>query len=89
MLYVRGNRRDYDQWAADGNYGWSYDDVLPYFIKSEDNRNPYLAPSKYHGVGGLLTVQEAPYQTPLAAAFVEAGVELGILFGSFFFVLFC
>ena len=77
MLYVRGNRRDYDTWSALGNYGWSYDEVLPYFIKSEDNRNPYLAKSKYHGVGGLLTVQEPPYQTPLGAAFVQAGIELG------------
>ena len=77
MLYVRGNRRDYDSWAAMGNYGWSYDDVLPYFIKSEDNRNPYLAESPYHGVGGYLTVQEAPYKTPLATAFVEAGIEMG------------
>ena len=77
MLYVRGNRRDYDSWAAMGNYGWSYNDVLPYFIKSEDNRNPYLAATPYHGVGGYLTVQEAPYKTPLATAFVEGGVEMG------------
>ena len=77
MLYVRGNRRDYDSWAAMGNYGWSYDEVLPYFIKSEDNRNPYLANSPYHGTGGYLTVQEAPYKTPLATAFIEGGVELG------------
>ena len=77
MLYVRGNRRDYDSWAAMGNYGWSYNEVLPYFIKSEDNRNPYLAQSPYHGVGGYLTVQESPYKTPLATAFVEGGIELG------------
>ncbi|EFX84142.1 hypothetical protein DAPPUDRAFT_47585, partial [Daphnia pulex] len=77
MLYVRGNKRDYDSWAVD-NPGWSYDDVLPYFIKSEDNRNPYIAANtKYHGTGGYLTVQEPVWTTPLAAAFVEAGVELG------------
>lgn len=80
MLYVRGNRRDYDSWAAMGNYGWSYNEVLPYFIKSEDNRNPYFAQSPYHGVGGLLTIQEAPYRTPLASAFLEAGIELGMFF---------
>lgn len=77
MLYVRGNRRDYDDWAANGNVGWSYDEVLPYFTKSEDNRNPYLARSPYHGVDGYLTVQEAPFRTPLAAAFIQAGVEMG------------
>ena len=77
MLYVRGNRRDYDSWAANGNTGWSYDEVLPYFLKSEDNRNPYLARSKYHGTDGYLTVQEAPYRTPLAAAFIAAGEEMG------------
>lgn len=52
MLYVRGNKRDYDLWEALGNKGWSYEDVLPYFIKSEDQRNPYLARNtKYHGTG--------------------------------------
>lgn len=78
MLYVRGNRKDYDEWESMGNTGWSYDDVLPYFIKSEDNRNPYIAANKkYHGTGGLLTVQEPAYVTPLLNAFIEAGVELG------------
>lgn len=79
MLYVRGNKRDYDDWAFRlGNTGWSYDDVLPYFIKSEDNRNPYIAANKkYHGTGGYLTVQEPAYKTPLLATFIQAGVEMG------------
>ena len=77
MLYVRGNRRDYDRWAEMGNTGWSYEDVLPYFIKSEDNKNPKYAGTKYHGIGGYLTVGEAPYKTPLAEAFIKAGEELG------------
>lgn len=52
MLYIRGNRRDYDQWASLGNPGWSYEEILPYFRKSEDQRNPYLAKnSRYHGTG--------------------------------------
>ena len=50
MLYVRGNRKDYDHWEQDGNPGWGYDDVLHYFKKSEDNRNPYLAATPYHQV---------------------------------------
>jgi choline dehydrogenase-like flavoprotein len=77
MLYVRGNRRDYDQWAQLGNYGWSYDEVLPYFVKSEDNQNPYLAGTKYHGKGGYLTVSEAGYQSPLGGAFIQGGKEMG------------
>lgn len=78
MLYVRGNKRDYDRWAAEGNTGWSYDDILPYFKKSEDNRNPYIAANtKYHSTGGYLTIQEPPYRTPMVAAFLQGGVEMG------------
>ncbi|XP_017891654.1 glucose dehydrogenase [FAD, quinone] [Ceratina calcarata] len=77
MIYVRGNRHDYDNWARLGNVGWSYDEVLPYFLKSEDNRNPYLARTPYHGTDGYLTVQEAPWRTPLSIAFLQAGQELG------------
>ncbi|XP_043481456.1 glucose dehydrogenase [FAD, quinone] [Leptopilina heterotoma] len=77
MIYVRGNRLDYDNWARLGNTGWSYDDVLPYFLKSEDNRNPYLARTPYHSTGGYLTVQEAPWRSPLSIAFLQAGAELG------------
>ncbi|XP_063389013.1 glucose dehydrogenase [FAD, quinone] [Cydia fagiglandana] len=78
MLYIRGNRRDFDQWESFGNPGWGYEDVLPYFKKSEDQRNPYLArDTKHHGTGGYLTVQDAPYNTPLGAAFLQAGEEMG------------
>ena len=77
MLYVRGNRNDYDAWETAGNPGWGYQDILPYFKKSEDNRNSYLASTPYHSTGGPLTVQEPPWRTPLASAFVEAGIELG------------
>lgn len=77
MLYVRGNALDYDLWAELGNDGWSYADVLPYFLKSEDNRNPYLINTSFHRKGGYLTVQESPWRTPLAIAFLKAGLELG------------
>lgn len=77
MLYVRGNKHDYDLWESLGNPGWGWKDVLFYFKKSEDNRNPYLARSPYHSMGGYLTVQESPWHTPLVAAFIEAGGELG------------
>ncbi len=76
-MYTRGNKKDYDEWSKK-NPGWSYDDVLPYFIKSEDNRNPYVAANtKYHGTGGYLTVQDPPYKTPLVTAFIEGAVEMG------------
>ncbi|KAI5635483.1 GMC oxidoreductase domain-containing protein [Phthorimaea operculella] len=77
MLYLRGNKKDYDNWAAQGNKGWSYKDVLYYFKKSEDNQNPYLAQTPYHSTGGYLTVAEAPYHTPLVTSFIDAGMELG------------
>ncbi|XP_032526920.2 glucose dehydrogenase [FAD, quinone] [Danaus plexippus] len=78
MLYIRGNKRDFDQWESFGNPGWGYEDVLPYFKKSEDQRNPYLAKdTKYHSTGGYLTVQDAPYNTPIGAAFLQAGEEMG------------
>jgi len=55
MLYIRGNRRDFDQWKSLGNSGWGYEDVLPFFKKSQDQRNPYLARNtKYHGTGPFL-----------------------------------
>lgn len=60
-----------------GNVGWSYEEVLPYFLKSEDNRNPYLARTLYHKTGGYLTVQEPPWRSPLAIAFLQAGQEMG------------
>lgn len=77
MLYVRGNKKDYDIWEAQGNPGWGYKDALYYFKKSEDNKNPYLAKTGYHGTGGYLTVSEAPYHTPLVASFIEGGSQLG------------
>ncbi|XP_060815321.1 glucose dehydrogenase [FAD, quinone] [Bombus pascuorum] len=78
MLYIRGNRRDFDQWESFGNPGWGYEDVLPYFKKSQDQRNPYLARNtRYHSTGGYLTIQDSPYNTPLGVAFLQAGEEMG------------
>ncbi|PSN57089.1 Glucose dehydrogenase [FAD, quinone] [Blattella germanica] len=77
MLYIRGNRRDFDQWESFGNPGWGYDDILKYFLKSEDQRNPYLAGNKYHATGGYLTVQDAPWNSPIGIALIQAGVEMG------------
>ena len=55
MVYIRGNRADYDGWAAMGTEGWGWDDVLPYFIRAEDNER---GASELHGAGGPLRVTE-------------------------------
>lgn len=79
MAYVRGNRLDYDDWAALGNSGWSYDDVLPYFIRSEHNEQFNQLDAHYHGKDGPLNVTYATrFQTPLARAFVESCKQTGI-----------
>ncbi|CAN7986929.1 unnamed protein product [Ixodes pacificus] len=77
MIYNRGNRRDYDNWAAGGATGWSFDEVLPYFKKSEDNTNDTFVANGYHGTGGELTVSSTKYQTYVLHAFLNAGKELG------------
>ncbi|XP_012173606.3 glucose dehydrogenase [FAD, quinone]-like [Bombus terrestris] len=77
MLYIRGNKKDYDIWEQLGNPGWSYKDVLTYFKKSEDNRNQNYTNTPYHSTGGYLTVDESQWHTPLAVAFLQAGREMG------------
>jgi choline dehydrogenase len=59
MQYQRGSRHDYDDWANSGATGWSYKDVLPYFIKSEDQRNGEFIRTVFHGFGGRMTVGDA------------------------------
>ncbi|GBN92093.1 Glucose dehydrogenase [FAD, quinone] [Araneus ventricosus] len=77
MLYVRGNRRDYDQWARNGAEGWTWKEVYPYFLKSEDNQDPHTAFNGYHGTGGYLTVNTPPFVTPLGHAFEQSALFLG------------
>ncbi len=74
MLYVRGQARDYDGWAQLGNRGWSFDDVLPYFRKSE---NFYGASDSYRAKGGLLNVAPPAERHPLGEAFLGACAEAG------------
>lgn len=74
MIYIRGNRADYDQWAADGAEGWSYEDVLPYFRRAEDNER---GADEFHGTGGPLTVSESRSMNPLCDAWVDAAVTAG------------
>jgi choline dehydrogenase len=74
MIYIRGNRADYDEWAAEGATGWSYDELLPYFIKSEANER---GASEFHGADGPLFVQNGRSQHPLIDRIIEAFVEAG------------
>ena len=79
MIYVRGSPADYDGWAAAGAEGWNYDEVLPYFLKSE---NSLLGEdNKYHSTGGPLTVRYPSYVGSATKAFLEAGKNLGYRVG--------
>lgn len=75
MLYVRGNKWDYDNWAALGNTGWSYDEVLPYFKKSEGNE---FFKDELHGTDGPLVVSNAGDPSHLNELFIQSCVQSGI-----------
>ena len=75
MVYIRGSRHDYDGWAAMGCAGWGWNDVLPYFKKSEDFDGPM---SENHGKGGPLSVEQLRIKHPLADVFVQACREIGL-----------
>ena len=75
MVYIRGHRSDYDDWAAMGNPGWSYDEVLPIFRRSEDQQR---GADHYHGVGGELCVSDLPSPVPASLAFVESALRYGL-----------
>lgn len=75
LLYVRGQAEDYDNWEDLGNKGWSYNDVLPYFKKSEDQAR---GADDYHGVGGLLKVSDLRLRRPIAEYFIQAASQIGI-----------
>jgi choline dehydrogenase-like flavoprotein len=74
MLYVRGNAADYDAWAAGGAQAWGYEDVLPFFLRSEDNER---GESEFHGTGGPLAVSDARSVHPLLQAWVAAAEQAG------------
>ncbi|KAL5010862.1 hypothetical protein ScPMuIL_013167 [Solemya velum] len=76
MVYIRGSRHDYDSWAAEGCDGWSYKEIIPYFLKSEDVRVSDLYKSEYHSWGGPLTVSTT-LTSPLINTFIQGGQELG------------
>jgi len=75
MVYFRGHPRDFDDWAAAGNRGWSYKEVLPYFLRSENNDD--YPDSAYHGHGGPMNVTHIKRPNPMTPAFLEAMQGLG------------
>lgn len=80
MIYIRGTPQDYDEWASFGNDGWSYRDVLPYFLKSEMNNNiddENIDPV-YHSAEGYLDVEYFPYQDQNVFTVLNGFVELGL-----------
>ena len=74
LIYIRGQADDFNHWRQLGNAGWSFDDVLPYFRKAEDNQR---GANEFHGVGGPLAVSDLCDRHPLAEAYVEAAVQCG------------
>lgn len=75
LLYVRGHHRDYDEWAQLGCTGWSFDDVLPYFLKSEGSDRDA---DEYHNTGGPLLTTQHTSTSPINHAFLEAAEEMGL-----------
>jgi choline dehydrogenase len=75
MIYTRGDRTDYDQWAQLGNRGWGYDDVLPYFMKAEGWEGG--GDMSIHGKDGPLKTSRAPISSPISKAWIEANQQAG------------
>lgn len=75
LVYVRGQAEDYDRWAALGNRGWSWREVLPYFIKAETNQ---AGAGKYHGNSGPLQVSDIREKHELVEAFIKGAGEMGV-----------
>ena len=75
MIYMRGQSKDFDHWRQLGNHGWGWDDVLPYFIRSEDN---FSGKDNFHGVGGEWRVDKQRLAWTVLDDFMEAANQTGI-----------
>jgi choline dehydrogenase len=75
LIYIRGQREDYDDWAALGNVGWGYEDVLPYFVKAEGNQR---GASEFHGGDGPLKVSDIASKDELIEAFIDGAQQIGV-----------
>ncbi|XP_055532551.1 glucose dehydrogenase [FAD, quinone]-like [Wyeomyia smithii] len=77
VIYTRGNKRDYDSWAQAGNPGWSWNEILPYYRKLERSNIRDFGNNGYHGKDGPLSVEDCPFRTEIAGAFVKSAQRLG------------
>ena len=75
LIYIRGQKQDYDDWVDAGNPGWSYNDMLPYFMKCEHQER---GADEYHGIGGNLKVSDMRIKRGIGEAFIQGAVEIGI-----------
>ena len=75
LLYIRGQEQDYDLWRQLGNVGWAWKDVLPYFIKAEDQER---GKDQFHGIGGPLAVSDQRIKLDILDVFMNAAEEFGI-----------
>ena len=75
LLYIRGQREDYDHWRQLGNSGWSFEDVLPFFKRAQDQER---GESEFHGAGGPLSVSDMRVRRDVCDAFISAAEEIGI-----------
>ncbi|XP_050528353.1 glucose dehydrogenase [FAD, quinone]-like [Daktulosphaira vitifoliae] len=78
MIYTRGSKDDYDHFAALGNSGWSFEEIMPYFLKLENYTISEYQDSNLHSTKGNLHIERIQYETPLIEKFIEAGGELGL-----------
>lgn len=74
MIWVRGNQHDFDRWEAMGNPGWSYEDILPYYLKLEDDQIK-LGDKNYHSKKGPVSVTDIPYRTKIVDAYVKGAEQ--------------
>ncbi len=75
LLYIRGQAEDYDHWRQLGNSGWSFEEVLPYFRRSEDQRR---GADEFHGTGGPLSVEDIRIRREICDAYIKGAVEIGV-----------
>lgn len=75
MIYTRGNQRDYDKWADQGNKGWCHGDILQYFKKLEDIRLKHFD-RKYHNIGGNIHIEDSQQKQSLTGSILSAAKEL-------------